>query len=45
MKHPDRWPPAYYSAINRLADVIATFPPEEVPPLALPRGIEPLFQP
>jgi hypothetical protein len=32
MKHPDRWPPAYYDAINQLADVIATFPPEEAPP-------------
>ena len=32
MKHADRWPPAYYRAINQLADVIATFPPEKVPP-------------
>ena len=32
VKHADRWPPAYYRAINQLADVIATFPPEKVPP-------------
>jgi hypothetical protein len=35
VKHPDRWPSAYYSAINQLADVIATFPPEKVPPFRL----------
>ena len=35
MKHADRWPPAYYRAINQLADVIATFPPEKVPPFQL----------
>ena len=35
VKHADRWPPAYYKAINQLADVIATFPPEKVPPLQL----------
>src|SRR5262249_28067098 len=32
VKHADRWPPTYYRAINQLADVIATFPPEKVPP-------------
>ena len=35
VKHADRWPPAYYRAINQLADVIATFPPEKVPPFQL----------
>lgn len=35
MKYPDRWPLAYYEAINQLADVIATFPPEKVPPFEL----------
>ena len=35
MKHADRWPPAYYRAINQLADVIATFPLEKVPPFQL----------
>jgi hypothetical protein len=35
VKQPDRWPSAYYSAINQLANVIATFPPEKVPPFQL----------
>ena len=35
VKHADRLPPAYYRAINQLADVIATFPPEKVPPFQL----------
>ena len=35
MKYPDRWPLAYYEAINQLVDVIATFPPEKVPPFQL----------
>jgi hypothetical protein len=30
-----RWPPAYHKAINQLADVIATFPLEKVPPFQL----------
>jgi hypothetical protein len=32
VKHPDRWPVAYYWAIDQLADVIAAFPPEKLPP-------------
>jgi hypothetical protein len=35
VKHSNRWPKAYYTAINQLADVIATFPPEKVPPFQL----------
>jgi hypothetical protein len=35
VKYVDRWPPVYYRAINKLADVIATFPPEKVPPFQL----------
>jgi hypothetical protein len=35
MKHPDRWPLAYYEAINQLANVIAMFPLEKVPPFQL----------
>jgi hypothetical protein len=38
VKHADRWPPAYFRAINQLADVIATFPPEKVPPFQLLKG-------
>jgi hypothetical protein len=35
VKYLERWPPTYYEAINQLADVIATFSPEEVPPFEL----------
>jgi len=35
VKHPDRWPDAYYWAIDQLAEVIAALPPEKVPPFQL----------
>jgi hypothetical protein len=35
VKRADRWPPAYYRAINQLAEVIATFPAGKVPPFQL----------
>jgi hypothetical protein len=35
VKKPNRWPPAYYKAVDQLADVIATFPQEKVPPFEL----------